>query len=148
MAHKRLNLKFAQNILGVDFEELMSLLKLSETEWEGLRCKTFLVLDGKRLARTNCAMTQLNSMREMIAEARRTFCFDNALANKWFNSFDIVFNASQYCECPLKLVRRRGFVGMQIIRGHLRRCRENGGDYFNRLIPQKKKGGMKDAPGS
>ncbi|MBI5742543.1 MAG: hypothetical protein HZA25_01750 [Candidatus Niyogibacteria bacterium] len=139
MAHKRLNLKLAKMILGVDFEKLMDLLKMPEAERERLRSRTFLVLNKERLPQINLIMARVNSMRAMLGEARRTFRSDHLRANKWFNSYDIAFTASYGCKCPLDIVRWKGAVGMQMICERLSMVRELGGDQYNPLIPKYKR---------
>jgi hypothetical protein len=126
-------------ILGVDFENLMDLLKMPEAEREKLRSRTFLVLNQDRLPQVMMIMSRLNSMRAMLLEVRRTFRSDHTRANKWFNSHDIAYVASYNCKCPFDLVRWEGSVGMQMIRQRLLRVRELGEDRYNPLIPKSKR---------
>lgn len=141
MGYKRLNLKFAKKVLGVDFEKLMDLLRIPESDREKLRPRMFLVLNGERLPRTNLMMSRLEAMRAMMMTARRTFDYDDILANKWFNSYDVSLAASFDCKCPLDILVWKGVSGMQIVRRRFQKAQERGGDPYNSLIPINKNGG-------
>lgn len=115
MGYKRLNIKVAVRILGVNQSDLMGLLKMPTDKRLELKNRIFIVLNGNKYS--GHTITGLKAMRDLVVASRDVWRLpkESNKAVKWFNSYKLELDVNYHRHWPIRVIRNNGYVGTMIV---------------------------------